>query len=129
MSEQHEIEVQSAQLDELSADPRPASSQRNLDLVLDIPVPVTVELGRTRMTVEEMLQLHAGAVIELDRRAGDPIDVFVNGKLVARGEIVVVDETFAVRVTSIVGQMQRIRSLEGDDDAADAGGAAQRLAA
>ncbi len=85
----------------------------NIDLVMDIPVRVTVELGRTRKTVKEVLAFAPGAVIELDKLAGEPVDVLVNGKLVARGEVVVVDESFGVRITEIVSPEERLKSMRG----------------
>jgi flagellar motor switch protein FliN/FliY len=81
----------------------PAVRRNGLDLLRDVEMEVTVELGRTRMTVRELLALAPGAVVELDRAAGSPADLLVNGRLIARGEVVVVDEDFAVRITEIVG--------------------------
>ncbi|MDX9732259.1 MAG: flagellar motor switch protein FliN, partial [Bdellovibrionales bacterium] len=78
---------------------------RNLDLILDIPLKVTVELGRTRMMVSELLNLGQGSVIELAKLAGEPMEVLVNDKLVARGEAVVVNEKFGVRLTDIISQI------------------------
>ncbi|MCF7935516.1 MAG: flagellar motor switch phosphatase FliY [Synergistales bacterium] len=82
----------------------------NLDLILDIPVRLTVELGRTRKTIGEVLNMAPGSVIELEKMAGEPVDLLVNGKLIARGEIVVIDENFGVRLTEIVSRTERIRS-------------------
>lgn len=82
--------------------PSPAARQRGLELLRDVEMEVTVELGRTRMTVRELLTLTPGAVVELDRAAGSPADLLVNGTLIARGEIVVVDEDFGIRITEIV---------------------------
>jgi flagellar motor switch protein FliN/FliY len=81
----------------------PAVRRNGLDLLRDVEMEVTVELGRTRMTVRELLALAPGAVVELDRAAGSPADLLVNGRLIARGEVVVVDEDFAVRITEIIG--------------------------
>ncbi|MDR1509950.1 MAG: flagellar motor switch protein FliN [Synergistaceae bacterium] len=83
----------------------------NLDLIVDIPVRITVELGRTRKTIGEVLALGPGSVVELNKMAGEPVDVLVNGKLIARGEVVVIDESFGVRVTDIVSRAERIRSM------------------
>lgn len=77
---------------------------QDLSLVMDVPLEVTVELGRTTKKVKEVLQLGPGTVIELDRLAGEPVDVRVNGRLVAKGEVVVLDELFAVRITEVVPQ-------------------------
>ncbi|MDR1109665.1 MAG: flagellar motor switch protein FliN [Deltaproteobacteria bacterium] len=93
--------------------PPPASegAARPLDFILDIPLEITVELGRTRMIINDLLQLGQGSVIELSKLAGEPLEIFVNGKLVARGEVVVVNEKFGVRVTDIVSPMERVKTL------------------
>lgn len=82
-----------------------------LDLILDITVPVTVELGRTRMPLQDVLRLAPGSVIELDKAAGDPVDLLIHDRLIARGEVVVIEESFGVRLTSIVTPADRVRSL------------------
>jgi flagellar motor switch protein FliN len=82
-----------------------------IDLILDVNLEVTVELGRARKPISEILQLGPGAVIELDKLAGEPVDVLVNGKLVAHGEVVVIDENFGVRITEILSPADRVRSL------------------
>ncbi len=83
----------------------------NIDLIVDIPVRITVELGRTRKTIGEVLALGPGSVVELNKMAGEPVDVLVNGKLIARGEVVVIDESFGIRVTEVVSRAERIRSM------------------
>ena len=85
--------------------------QRNLDMLLDIPLAVTVELGRTKKSVEEILELTQGSIIELDKLAGEPVDVLVNNKLIAKGEVVVIDENFGVRVTDIISPKDRLMKL------------------
>jgi len=85
--------------------------EANLDLILDIPLAVTVELGRSKMLINDLLQLGQGSVIELTKLVGDPLEVLVNDKLVARGEVVVVNEKFGVRLTDIVTPMERVKSL------------------
>lgn len=85
--------------------------QQNLNLLLDIPLRVTVELGRTKQTVQEILDLSQGSIIELDKLAGEPVDVLVNNKLIAKGEVVVIDENFGVRVTDIISQADRLLKL------------------
>ena len=85
--------------------------EANLDLILDIPLSVTVELGRSKMLINDLLQLGQGSVIELTKLVGDPLEVLVNDKLVARGEVVVVNEKFGVRLTDIVTPMERVKSL------------------
>ncbi len=84
---------------------------KNLDLILDIPLTVTVELGRSKMLINDLLQLSQGSVIELTKLVGEPLEVLVNQKLVARGEVVVVNEKFGVRLTDIVSPMERVQSL------------------
>jgi flagellar motor switch protein FliN/FliY len=89
-----------------------AIKDRNLDLILDIPLKVTVELGRTKMPVSELLNLTQGSVIELAKLAGEPMEVLVNDKLIARGEAVVVNEKFGVRLTDIISPSERIEQLK-----------------
>jgi len=89
----------------------PVDGPQDLDLILDIPVHLTVELGRTRIPIKHILQLAQGSVIELDALAGEPMDVLVNGCLIAQGEVVVVNEKFGVRLTDIVTPSERMRRL------------------
>lgn len=84
---------------------------KNLDLILDIPLTVTVELGRARMLINDLLQLNQGSVVELTKLVGEPLEVLVNQKLVARGEVVVVNEKFGIRLTDIVSPLERVQSL------------------
>jgi flagellar motor switch protein FliN len=84
---------------------------KSLDLILDIPLTVAVELGRSKMLINDLLQLGQGSVIELTKLVGEPLEVLVNQKLVARGEVVVVNEKFGVRLTDIVSTMERVKSL------------------
>ncbi|MBO9668606.1 MAG: flagellar motor switch protein FliN [Bdellovibrio sp.] len=84
---------------------------KNLNLILDIPLKVTVELGRTKMPVSELLNLTQGSVIELNKLAGEPMEVYVNDKLIARGEAVVVNEKFGVRLTDIISPAERVEQL------------------
>ena len=88
------------------------SALGGLDMVLDVPVTLSMEVGRTRMPIRELLQLGQGSVIELDRLAGAPMDVLVNGTLIAHGEVVVVNEKFGIRLTDIVSARERVRSLK-----------------
>ncbi len=83
----------------------------NLDFILDIPLKLTVELGRTKLLINDLLQLGQGSVIELDKLAGEPLEVLVNDKLIARGEAVVVNEKFGVRITDILSPMDRVEKL------------------
>lgn len=84
---------------------------RSLDLILDIPLTVTVELGRCKMLINDLLQLGQGSVIELTKLVGEPLEVLINQKLVARGEVVVVNEKFGIRLTDIISPMERVQSL------------------
>lgn len=90
---------------------RQHSEARPLDFILDIPLEISVELGRTSMLIHELLQLGPGSVIELDKLAGEPMEILVNEKLVARGEVVVIKDKFAIRLTDIVSPIERINSL------------------
>ena len=88
------------------------AKDRNLALILDIPLRVTVELGRTKMPVNELLNLTQGSVVELSKLAGEPMEVYVNDKLIAKGEAVVVNEKFGVRLTDIISPTERVESLK-----------------
>jgi flagellar motor switch protein FliN/FliY len=100
-------------------DPKPPETRekavkgkvKNLDFVLDIPLEVTVELGRTRMIINDLLQLGQGSIIELTKLAGEPMEILVNQKLIARGEVVVVNEKFGVRLTDIISPIERVEQL------------------
>lgn len=86
-------------------------TQNDIDFILDIPVQMTVELGRTKITIKNLLQLAQGSVVELDGLAGEPMDVLVNGCLIAQGEVVVVNDKFGIRLTDIITPSERIRKL------------------
>jgi flagellar motor switch protein FliN/FliY len=83
-----------------------------LDVILEVPVTLSLEVGRTRIPIRNLLQLNQGSVVELDRIAGDPLDVFVNGTLVAHGEVVIVNDKFGIRLTDVVSPAERIRKLK-----------------
>ncbi|WP_055323889.1 flagellar motor switch protein FliN, partial [Bordetella pertussis] len=83
----------------------------DIDLIMDVPVQMTVELGRTRLTIKNLLQLGQGSVVELDGLAGEPMDIFVNGYLIAQGEVVVVDDKYGIRLTDIITPSERINRL------------------
>lgn len=85
---------------------------KSLDMILDIPVAVAVEIGRTRMSISNLLKLNQGSVVELDRFAGEPMDITVNGTLIAHGEVVVVNEKFGIRLTDIVSATERVKKLK-----------------
>jgi len=92
-------------------DPKDADSDINLEMILDVPVTLSLEIGRTRMPIRNLLQLNQGSVIELERGAGEPLDVYVNGTLIAHGEVVVINDRFGMRLTDIVSPSERIRRL------------------
>lgn len=84
----------------------------NLDVILDVPVSVSLEVGRTRMPIRNLLQLNQGSVVELERDAGDPFDVYVNGTLIAHGEVVVVNDRFGIRLTDVISPAERVKRLK-----------------
>jgi flagellar motor switch protein FliN len=92
-----------------------ATDNDKMDMIMDIPVSITVEIGRTKMSIRNLLQLNQGGIVALDRLAGDPLDVFVNGTLVAHGEVVVVNDKFGVRLTDIVSKSERIKRLKDEE--------------
>ena len=102
--------AEKASFDELQQG-KPSGGSTDLDFILDIPLEVTVEMGRTKMLINDLLQIGQGSVIELNRLAGEPLDILVNNKLVARGEVVVVGEKFGIRLTDIVSPMERVKRL------------------
>ena len=106
-----QAEVTLPQFEEMAKTP-PGGPKVDLDFVLDIPLTVNVELGRNRMLIGELLQLGQGSVVELTKLAGEPMDVYVNSRLIARGEVVVVNEKFGVRLTDIVSPAERINRLK-----------------
>lgn len=96
---------------EMSRHPKDNKLKRELDFILDIPLDVSAELGRTRLLINELLQLGQGSVVELNKLAGEPLEIYVNGKLVARGEAVVINEKFGVRLTDIISPIERVKQL------------------
>lgn len=105
------INIKPAQFSNFHVPQLQEGEAKNLNMLLDIPLQVTVELGRTNRSVKEILELSAGSIIELDKLAGEPVDILVNSRLVARGEVVVIDENFGVRVTDILSQSERLNKL------------------
>ena len=105
--------VEKAQFETLARDSSSpvAPADVNLEVVMDIPVTVSAEIGRTRIPIRSLLQLSQGSVVELDRLAGDPLDVFVNGTLIAHGEVVVVNEKFGIRLTDVISPSERVKKL------------------
>ncbi|MFY2508033.1 flagellar motor switch protein FliN [Vibrio pectenicida] len=106
-------EVMSAQLDELedTASPISDDERRKLDSILDIPVTISMEVGRSKISIRNLLQLNQGSVVELERLAGESLDVLVNGTLIAHGEVVVVNDKFGIRLTDVISQTERIKKL------------------
>ncbi len=106
------VNVQPVQFSNLQSAPYNQVDQNNLDLLMDIPLKVTVELGRTHKQIKDILELSQGSIVELDKLAGEPVDILVNNKLIAKGEVVVIDENFGVRVIDIVSQWDRLQKLQ-----------------
>lgn len=93
-------------------EPPPPTDKINLEMVLDVPVTISMEIGRARIPIRNLLQLNQGSVVELDRLAGEPLSVLVNGTLIAHGEVVVVNEKFGIRLTDVISPSERIRKLK-----------------
>ena len=106
--------VETAELEEFSGDdsaPITQDEKKKLDTILDIPVTISMEVGRSHISIRNLLQLNQGSVVELDRVAGEPLDVLVNGTLIAHGEVVVVNDKFGIRLTDVISQIERIKKL------------------
>jgi len=102
-----------AEFQDLAAQPGSISAvEPNLDVILDIPVTLSMEVGRTEVPIQDLLQLNRGSVVELDRIAGEPMDVMINGTLIAHGEVVVVNEKFGIRLTDVISPAERVRNLK-----------------
>lgn len=118
MAEAGEVEddsVQAAPMEEFGADTGMVAGSANapdLDVILDIPVTISMEVGNTQIPIRNLLQLNQGSVIELDRLAGEPLDVLVNGTLIAHGEVVMVNEKFGIRLTDVISPAERIKRLQ-----------------
>ena len=108
---QADSEAQAAEFDALQNNDGGQGVGENLDTILDIPVTLSMELGRTKMTINNLLKLNQGSVVELERLAGEPLDMLVNGCLVAHGEVVVVNDKFGVRLTDILSPKERVKTL------------------
>ncbi|HPL62840.1 MAG TPA: flagellar motor switch protein FliN [Syntrophales bacterium] len=106
------VEASVAEFEELKRPDRKTGAQLDLDFILDIPLTLSAELGRSKLLISELLQLGQGSVIELSKIAGEPMDIYVNQRLIARGEVVVVNEKFGVRLTDIVSPQERISKLK-----------------
>ena len=106
-----QVNVQPAQFMNFGAN-KVREMHSNIDMIMDVPLQVTVELGRTKMLIKEILDLGPGSIVELDKLAGEPVDILVNNKLIAKGEVVVIDESFGVRITDIISKMERINEVQ-----------------
>lgn len=104
-------EEEKDQVGQEEAGPQDSVDAQDLEFILDIPLELSVELGRSKMLVNDLLQLGQGSIVELNKLAGEPLEIYINRKLVARGEVVVVNEKFGVRLTDIITPMERVRSL------------------
>ncbi|GLP94966.1 flagellar motor switch protein FliN [Paraferrimonas sedimenticola] len=109
-----ELDVQAVALEELPGAGTKLSKAENekLDAIMDIPVTISMEVGRAQISIRNLLQLNQGSVVELDRIAGEPLDVMVNGTLIAHGEVVVVNDKFGIRLTDVISQTERIKKLK-----------------
>jgi flagellar motor switch protein FliN/FliY len=107
-----DADVQVADVPDLKSSATEDSAKVDLDMILDIPVTISMEIGRTKINIRNLLQLNQGSVVELDRFAGEPLDVFVNGTLIAHGEVVVVNEKFGIRLTDVISAQERIKKLK-----------------
>ena len=103
-------ETQPAKFEELSPEKREGTPPE-LDFILDIPLDISVEIGRTKMFIKDLLKLNQGSIIELEKFAGEPVEIYVNGKLMAKGEVIVVNDKFGVRITEIISAQERVRRL------------------
>jgi flagellar motor switch protein FliN/FliY len=113
MTEQAESEASAAGFADLEEDAQNVSDDElNLDVILDVPVDISMEIGRTKISIRNLLKLNQGSVIELDRLAGEPMDVLVNGTLIAHGEVVVVNDKFGIRLTDVISPVERIKKLK-----------------
>ncbi|MCZ7587094.1 MAG: flagellar motor switch protein FliN [Deltaproteobacteria bacterium] len=92
--------------------PLPAGAPRDLEFLLDVPLRVSVEVGRTKMSIGDLLELGPGSIVELDKLAGEPLDIFINQKLIARGEAVIINEKFGVRLTDVISKIERLENLK-----------------
>lgn len=107
-------QAEKVELEELTEDEKPITGEekRKLDTILDIPVTISMEVGRSNISIRNLLQLNQGSVVELDRVAGEALDVLVNGTLIAHGEVVVVNDKFGIRLTDVISQIERIKKLK-----------------
>ena len=109
---QGDSEYERAEFQDLANEPATLSTnESNLDVILDIPVTLSMEVGRTEVPIQDLLALNRGSVVELDRVAGEPMDVLINGTLIAHGEVVIINEKFGIRLTDVISPAERVRKL------------------
>jgi len=106
-----EPEIKKAEFESFESPPRPMDETRRIDMLMDIVLPVSIELGRTKMYIKDILELERGSIIELDKMAGEPVDLYINNKKMAEGEVVVVDKHFGIRITNLIDPADRIKNL------------------
>ena len=104
-------EVQSAQFQPLESTPQGGEKDRKLDLLLDLPLPVSIELGRTNLMIRDILELQRGSVVEFEKLASEPVDILINGKKMAEGEVVVIEKHFGIRITNLMDAADRVKNL------------------
>ena len=105
------VEVQSAQFQSLSSTPQGVEKDMKMDILLDLHLPVSIELGRTNMLIRDILELQRGSVVEFEKLASEPVDILINGKKMAEGEVVVIEKHFGIRITNLVDATERVRGL------------------
>ena len=110
--EESSTEAENVPLEKIQSSNSSSGEDVNLDVILDIPVTISMEIGSTKINIRNLLQLNQGSVVELDRMAGEPLDVVVNGTLIAHGEVVVVNEKFGIRLTDIISPAERVKKLK-----------------
>jgi flagellar motor switch protein FliN/FliY len=110
-SSQPTTDVQTAQFQKLDSTPAGGPSDRKMDMLMDLTLQVSIELGRTTMLIKDILELQRGSVVEFEKLASEPVDILINGKKMAEGEVVVIEKHFGIRITSLVDASERIRSL------------------
>ncbi|CBA15895.1 flagellar motor switch protein FliN [Xanthomonas albilineans] len=111
MSQNETNQAEPAQFESLQQETVAETNDLNLDVILDVPITLSLEVGRSRIPIRNLLQLNQGSVVELERGAGEPLDVYVNGTLIAHGEVVTINDRFGVRLTDVVSPSERIRRL------------------
>ncbi len=111
MAEEKDVNAEQQPEEKQQAEEEHQPERTDINFILDIPLELSVELGKTKMLINDLLQLGQGSIIELNKLAGEPLEVYINRKLVARGEVIVVNEKFGVRLTDIVSPMERVKSL------------------